>query len=163
DSIACCSASALITVASMPIWSAVARLIPCSLICAPRRMFPPPTTIAISTPSEWTAFTSRATQSTASVWIPEPPGGQNPSPESLRRIRRKRTGRGARGEGAGLLFTDLISREPLHHDVLADLGDQLLHDLLHRLRLLVHPRLLEEAAVGVELLEPTLDDLRPRR
>ena len=38
------------TVASIPMWSAVARSMPADSPVAPRQMLPPPTTTAISTP-----------------------------------------------------------------------------------------------------------------
>jgi hypothetical protein len=44
-------ARALITVASIPMWSAEERSIPAADGELPRKMFPPPTTIPISVPS----------------------------------------------------------------------------------------------------------------
>ena len=44
------SASELITVASIPIWSPFTRSNPLAAPCIPRNMLPPPITMAISTP-----------------------------------------------------------------------------------------------------------------
>ncbi len=59
---ASCSASALITVASIPMWSAATRSIPGGAERVPRKMLPPPTTRASSTPSAqaWRTCSARA-------------------------------------------------------------------------------------------------------
>jgi len=57
---ASCIASAFITVASMPIWSAVVRSIPWAAPLRPRKMLPPPMTSATSQPSARTSATSAA-------------------------------------------------------------------------------------------------------
>ena len=57
---ASCRARALITVASMPMWSAETRSIPWALSDTPRKMLPPPTTAAISRPMSWTSLISVA-------------------------------------------------------------------------------------------------------
>src|SRR5258708_9897859 len=59
-SIALSSASAFMTVASMPIMSPVARATPFSDTFTPRKILPPPTTTAIATPSCWEAVRSAA-------------------------------------------------------------------------------------------------------
>ncbi len=54
---------------------------------APRMMFPPPTTTAIWVPDSAADLTSLAIDPSSSVEIPNPPGAQKASPESLRRTR----------------------------------------------------------------------------
>jgi hypothetical protein len=67
---ASCSASALITVASIPMWSAALRSIPAELTCAPRTMLPPPTTTATSTDNRCAESTSSAIMRTVSGSMP---------------------------------------------------------------------------------------------
>ena len=55
-------------------------------------MFPPPTTMASSTPREATRAAWRAIRLTSSTLIPPSPGRQKLSPESFSRIRRKTGG-----------------------------------------------------------------------
>ena len=54
-SMASCSAMALITVESMPMWSAATRSMSMACWATPRKKLPPPTTMPISQPSAWTA------------------------------------------------------------------------------------------------------------
>ena len=85
---ASCKAIALITVASIPIWSAATRSM--SLAAAiPRKMLPPPITMAVSTLVSWTSRISRAISearlgSTPKPWLPP-----RASPLSFKRIRLK--------------------------------------------------------------------------
>jgi hypothetical protein len=55
-----CSARPLMTVASIPMKSAVDRSMPRSLAASPRQMLPPPITTATCTPSETMRLTWRA-------------------------------------------------------------------------------------------------------
>src|SRR5215472_4091824 len=86
-----CRASALITVASMPIWSAVERSIPRRSYSLPRIKLPAPITIASSTPSALislisSAMVASASRSTPLFWL----AGASASPESFSRTRLKR-------------------------------------------------------------------------
>ena len=63
-------ASALMIVASMPMVSAVARSIPPVLAAMPRKMLPPPITMASWTPSAVTSRTSAAIRSSTCGSIP---------------------------------------------------------------------------------------------
>ena len=57
---ASCSAMALITVASIPMWSAEARSMPAAASDTPRKKFPPPTTAPTWVPRAWTPLISVA-------------------------------------------------------------------------------------------------------
>ena len=78
-------ASALMTVASMPMLSAVGRSIPREAPFRPRKMLPPPTTMAISTlRASVASATSSASRLTTTASMPEPmEESANASPESL--------------------------------------------------------------------------------
>ncbi len=76
------------TVASMPIESAVGRDSPSSEICAPRRILPPPTTTPSSMPSECAATRSAAKRSMVGLMDAEFSGPLRASPESLTITRR---------------------------------------------------------------------------
>src|SRR5437660_7163875 len=68
---------------------------------APRRMFPPPTTMASSTPRSATRDAWRAIRLTSSTLMPASPGRQKLSPESLSKTRRNRGG--PYGEAASII------------------------------------------------------------
>ena len=53
----------------------------------PRKMLPPPMTIATCTPSSATSFTSRTMRSTVSRLIPKASAPMSASPDSLSRMR----------------------------------------------------------------------------
>ena len=76
-------ARALITVASMPIWSAVERSIPRASYSLPRKILPAPMTIASWTPSAATSLISRANAASVSRSMPVPWAGASACPESL--------------------------------------------------------------------------------
>ena len=80
--------SAFITVASMPIESAVGRdrLLPD--IFTPRRMLPPPTTTPSVTPALRAAIRSVAMRSMVGWWMPKPSGPDSASPDTLTMTRR---------------------------------------------------------------------------
>src|SRR5579872_83686 len=84
-STASCRARALMTVASMPMVSLVARSIPSPAPIVPRQMLPPPTTTAISTPnSSQAAAISRASLATvAASMVSSEAALASASPESL--------------------------------------------------------------------------------
>ena len=58
----------------------------------PRKMLPPPITIAICTPASTTSFTSAAMRVSVGGWMPYFPSPIRASPESLRRMRLYRRG-----------------------------------------------------------------------
>ena len=68
------------TVASMPIESPVACVMPCREIWEPRMMLPPPTTIATCVPMEAASLIWRAIEWTSSMSMPVCPSLQNASP-----------------------------------------------------------------------------------
>ena len=82
-SIAASSTSAFITVASMPMASAVGRdrLLPD--ILTPRRMLPPPTTTPSLMPSARAAMRSLAMRSMVGWWMPKPSRPDSASPDTL--------------------------------------------------------------------------------
>ena len=55
---ASCRAMALMTVESMPMWSAATRSMWMACSATPRKKLPPPTTMPISQPSAWTSAIS---------------------------------------------------------------------------------------------------------
>src|SRR5437879_3422332 len=66
----------------------------------PRRMFPPPTTIASCTPAATTRLICSEAVLTAAMLMPLSPGRQNPSPESFSSTRRYAGTNGATVEGS---------------------------------------------------------------
>src|SRR5574343_197358 len=78
---------AFITVASMPMYSAVARSIPVAVPAIPRKMLPPPITTPISTPKSATALTSPQIAAMVCGLMPYASPPIKASPESLRRMR----------------------------------------------------------------------------
>src|SRR4051812_25570759 len=80
------------TVASMPMWSAVARSIPADSPVAPRQMLPPPTTTAICTPrSRWHSAISVAMRATvAPSMVSSTSDEAKASPDILRTTRPQR-------------------------------------------------------------------------
>src|SRR5580704_17253191 len=84
---ASCNASALITVASIPIWSAATRSVFCAAAATPRKKFPPPTTRPICTPLRATSATSDARAATRDASTPKDPSPASTSPLILRRMR----------------------------------------------------------------------------
>ena len=82
------SASALMTVANIPMWSPVARSRPRLLPAMPRKMLPPPMTIANSMPSDLTSAISLAMASQVSGEMPCSRGPSSVSPLSFNITRR---------------------------------------------------------------------------
>src|SRR6266513_5760587 len=149
-------ASALITVASIPIESAVARSMPLELAAVPRMMFPPPITIPSSTPSLSPSWISRARRSSATASRPCPCSPASTSPLSFRRTRRR--------EGlTRSVLSDAELGEAAHDDVLAQLRDGLVHEILHLPLRIADRRLLQETDLLVVLVDLSLDDLREDR
>src|SRR4249919_2757314 len=126
-------------------------------------MLPPPTTIASSSPSDWTATISLAIPSTVFGSVPYSWSPISASPESFRRTRRKAGAvpEGARSASSSCVVTRLFcDREALERD---DTRSGLAERLTHRLRRVVDPRLLGERAARLHrveaLREHALDDL----
>src|SRR6476659_4073982 len=128
----------------------------------PRKMLPPPTTIAISTLSSARAFvTSAAMRCTTSESMPKLSfWSANASPESLSTTRRYLLSDISRSSRSGVrsLLADLDAREATDRGIAAQPG----HERPHGRLLVLHERLIDErtARVGlVEAVELALDDL----
>src|SRR5919106_3479599 len=131
----------------------------------PRKMLPPPTTTAGSTPRCTTSESWRARRSTEPSWMPKsPPGGANASPESFSSTRPYASPPAEvlmrlppRG---GAVLSPNVPREPADLHLLPDLRGQLPDHLGHRPFALgiLEERLVEEAPVSVEGLELPIDD-----
>src|SRR6201997_562618 len=78
-------AIALITVDSMPMWSAATRSMSMACWATPRKKLPPPTTMPISQPRAWTAAISAAILWMKTASMPKPLPAAKASPEILRR------------------------------------------------------------------------------
>ena len=76
------------TVASIPMLSPVTRSMPCVAAETPRMMFPPPMTMATSTPRRATSAISSARRSTTAGSMPKDWLPRSASPESFSRTRR---------------------------------------------------------------------------
>src|SRR5580704_10287496 len=129
---ASCSARELMTVASMPMWSAVTRSIFWAAAATPRKILPPPTTRPTCTPVAATAATSPASSLTRAASIPKAAPPASASPLSLSRMRLYCDTGVGRPFGAGFDRCDiahLIAGEPRNGDVLAQLGDPGLYQL----------------------------------
>src|SRR2546421_8087104 len=151
---ASCRASALMTVASMPMLSAVGRSIPRDAPLRPRKMLPPPTTMAICTlrASEASA-TSSASRLTTTASIPEPTEeSANASPDSLSSTLPQRLS----GTAATLLLADLDAGEAGHLGV----GPEARQERPDRDLGVADEALLDEAVLLEEAADPALDDLR---
>src|SRR5438045_3341194 len=145
--------------------------------CMPRKMLPPPTTIAISTPRSARALvTSPAMRCTTSESIPKPTErSANASPESLSTTRRYLLSgisislafAGAwpgsfvvsrlRGRSKWSVLTDLDAGETADGGI----GAQGLHERADRLLLVLDERLLDQRDRLEEAVELPLDDLGP--
>src|SRR4249919_314434 len=112
---ASCSASAFITVPSMPMWSDCVASIPAIAPDRPRQKLPPPTTTATSTSRPWRrSMMSRAVASTVAPSMPVPDGPASASPDGLKTMRRQRgPTRSPSSDGAPLVTgsTDLDLRD----------------------------------------------------
>src|ERR1022692_1617764 len=155
------SASELITVPSIPMWSAVTRSIFWAAAATPRKILPPPTTKPTCTPVAATAATSAASSLTRAASMPKGAPPASASPESLSRIRLYwDTGIG-RPFGAGFDRGDvahLVADEARNADILAELGDLGLDQLADGEAGLLDEGLLEQADLFVELRQAPFDD-----
>src|SRR3954454_17205497 len=151
----------------------------------PRKMLPPPMTMATSTPEARTSAISDAMPSRVGGSMPKPALPMRASPDNFSRIRLKRGAAEAMepprgwlrqsgllgnlgGEVVLLLFqtlAELPTDEAADLDVLAELRHQLRQELADRLLALgvTHPDLLEEANVLLPLGHLPFDDLRDHR
>src|SRR5579872_3250754 len=119
----------------------------------PRMMFPPPTTIASSTPVPWTAAISSASESIRSWSMPKSWSPESASPDSFRRTRSNF----AAATGVGCVLTRLLCHgEALELDHLEPRLAEHVADLAVRV---VDPRLLFEHDLLEPLLDPAVDDL----
>src|ERR671931_2553121 len=123
----------------------------------PRKMFPPPTTTAICTPSSVCASaTSSAIRWTTAASSPEPvDASAKTSPESLSTTRWYRDWSPTR---LFLLFADLDPHEPADLRVLPEAGEQLAHRRLG----VADERVLDESVVPEEGVEAAFNDLGNR-
>src|SRR5262245_41749546 len=148
----CWSARLLMTVASMPMWSAATRSMPRPLAASPRKLFPPPTTIPICTPIACTTRISSASLPMTCASMPWPRSPARISPLSFNRSRWY-------GAAKALVLAEPETREAPHDDVLPGLGGRLLDDLGDRMFVVADVRLLEQAHLGEELVDLSVDDL----
>src|ERR1700688_73300 len=166
-------ASALMTVASMPMVSDVVRSSPCASPMAPRQMLPPPTTMASSRSSSTRSeVISRAKRSTTPPSIVSSDAEQaRASPDILRTIRRRCNTRsvtaaslaGALSVTAASVVTGATVSLPVASAADNDLGEP--HDLGapdevgDRALLVLGVCLLEQAPLFEPPVHPALDDL----
>src|SRR5438132_7888457 len=144
-----CSARALMTVASMPMWCAVTSSIPRRAdMSAPRTRFPPPMTIATCTPCAVTSFTSCATRRSTAASRPARPSPERASPLSFNRMR------SYLGVRAVVLFSELEPGEPPDLDIFAQSSDRLGDDVAHVPALVPAAWLLQKRHIPDPLLPP---------
>src|SRR5512132_517225 len=126
---------------------------PTALAAMPRKMLPPPMTMATCTPSAVTSRTSAPTRSRTGGSIPYPWFPASASPESFRTIRRYT------GRPSAPVVTRLPSNpeagEPLDHHALPRLGVGQVDEVLDRrlARGVPDEDLLQQTLVAEELLE----------
>src|SRR5690349_9904747 len=158
---ASCNARELMTVASMPMWSAATRSIFRSLAEMPRKMLPPPTTMPTCTPARTTSEISWASSFTRSALMPKAVPPASDSPLSLSRMRLYLdTGFGGR-LSPGISRGGVPHLEPCktrYGDVLAQLGNLGLDQLADRQGVLLDEWLLQQADLFVKLRQPAFDD-----
>src|SRR2546430_13848912 len=146
-----CSARALMTVASMPMWCAVTSSIPRRAdMSAPRTRFPPPMTIATCTPCAVTSFTSCATKRSTAASRPARPSPERASPLSFSRMR------SYLGVRAVVLFSELEPGEPPDLNIFAQSGDRLGDDVAHVPALVPDEWLLQKRHVLDPFLQPSI-------
>src|SRR5512132_4046044 len=104
---------------------------PPALAATPRKMLPPPMTMATCTPRTMTSRTSSAMRSSTGGSMPYPWSPASASPESFRTIRRYA---GRRRPASAVMLpplADLKAREALDDDALTRLGVDGVHELPH--------------------------------
>src|ERR1035441_3912105 len=151
------SARELMTVASMPMWSAVTRSIFCAAAATPRKILPPPTTTAISMPAAATSATSRAKPLTFSESMPNDAAPANTSPLSFSRMRLRadflRQARFFAARFHGRHIAHFEADEARNGDVLAQFGDLGFDQLTDRQGGFLHERLFQQADFLVEFAQ----------
>src|SRR3954470_10135053 len=170
------SASAIMTVASIPMKSAVARSMPSAPGARPRKMLPPPITTPISTPRRETCATSETMFRIVCRLMPYGSSPIRASPESLRRILLYLgVTTGSRFAASALWLMGLPG---LGHDLGGEVGGFLLdpfsndeesisgdlrllgrEHFLHRLLIVLHERLSHERDLAQELVQRALHHL----
>src|SRR5258708_3170353 len=138
----------------------------------PRKMLPPPMTMATSTCRSRTRLTCRAMVLTVSWSMPKPEGPRSASPLNLRSTRRyfgawaapdaiavrlslaRDFAGGARVHHGGL--ADLEARESRDNDVFFQLRDPLVDQLLDLLLFVLGPLLLHQAVLAEESIQLAL-------
>src|SRR5436190_7331672 len=165
---ASCRASELMTVASMPIWSAVTRSMVRAAAATPRKILPPPTTMPSCTPARTTSATSVASCRTRSASMPNVAAPAITSPLSFSRMRSYLStnsgldlfgNRGLAAGASGRCIAHLEAHEARDHDILTQFRDLGLDQLIDSERVLLDKRLVVQADFLVELAQPPLNDL----
>src|SRR5436190_4844835 len=133
---------------------------PPSLSCAPRKMFPPPMTSAISQPSALTSLISSANDRTVALSMPYFSSPPRASPVTLRmtRLYLRTLFTGCRP----LLFepfADLIAHEAPDLDILAHTPDGFLQEICDLAVGILDERLVEKTNFRIKAVELPLDDL----
>ena len=145
---------------------------PCSCSAAPRKMLPPPTTMAIWTPPSLTSATSAAIRPTVTGSMPNGSPPANDSPDSFRSTLRPPQGVRSLveelwpcrcslrcGLSSGRPCSGRTARTSIFSPSEA-LG--VVEQRLDGLLVVLDPGLLEQAEVLVEAVDPALDDLLER-
>src|SRR3712207_2244801 len=134
--------------------------------CEPRKMLPPPTTIANSAPASTASATLLAVQSRLAGSIPYPFSPARLSPESLRTMRF--TGPSSESPvpsdapilaESSIVFLELVPDEAPDNDVLADPLNRVLQEVADRLVRLLDVGLGQQGLLGLPLAHPALDYL----
>src|SRR3954451_7360255 len=160
---ASCSASAFITVPSMPMWSLCVASMPSIAPVRPRQKLPPPTTTATSTSRFWRmSVISAAVWSSVGPSSPRPLGPASASPDGLETIGFHRGRSVTTRESARHRFAVgyLRNEDPDWGSADFDLGEAndagVAQDLLDRLLVVLGVGLLEQADVLEEAVEAAL-------
>src|SRR5215207_7122925 len=128
--------------------------------CEPRTMFPPPITRPTLTPMSATSLISSQNRFTRSKSKTSPLSPASASPDSLRRIREYATAVAVTG---ALLLAHLEPREAPHRQRRPRRLACVIDELTDRLRVIAHPRLIEQRVLRVELVHLPVDDLADHR
>src|SRR5688572_3622602 len=117
-------------------------------------MLPPPMTRPTLTPMSATSLTSSQNRLTRSKSNTDPLSPASASPDSFSRTREYATAVAVTGP---LLLAHLEPGKAAHRQRRADLLACLSHELANRLRVVAHPRLIEQRVLGVELVHLAVD------
>src|SRR5262245_7477909 len=151
------------TVANIPMVSALARSMPISLATAPRKILPPPTTMARSQPISFTSLISWAKALTVLASMPKLCAPANISPVTFRRIRLylgvplfmkgNRCPLVLRGR-----FAEMIASKTAHLNILAEASDGFVDHIQNFLIRLLDESLFKQTNFGIKLIDLALDD-----